>query len=216
MVSVFHEDIVFLQTGPYGERCNKRYILCLQLWCCNWLWSGRFLISSFKWITIDGCHKMHVFWEITGPWWRPSLVHHIFCFIMVRILMLRIMFFIHSWQGNFMQYIVICQNTQLVSLCQIIISSVKWITETGTGTHTHTHKPFVLHYGFILSFHAYASPCQDPCIRSWWSDMFLEITHQWLVNWHNVVNYNLLHWGRGWPMPTWFHILVLCFEDNCD
>ncbi|KAJ6431849.1 hypothetical protein OIU84_019177 [Salix udensis] len=25
---------------------------------------------------------MHVFWEIISPWWRSSLVHHLFCFIM--------------------------------------------------------------------------------------------------------------------------------------
>ncbi|KAJ6768679.1 hypothetical protein OIU74_022357 [Salix koriyanagi] len=24
---------------------------------------------------------MHVFWEVISPWWRPSLVHHLFCLV---------------------------------------------------------------------------------------------------------------------------------------
>lgn len=80
-------DIVLFMTGKdlwgWEYECH---ILCLQLWCCYWLWGWWFLVSSIKWISVDGRDKVHVFWKTLKPWRASCMVHHIFCFFMVRIL----------------------------------------------------------------------------------------------------------------------------------
>ena len=74
-------------TGFFVQRWkNKWNILHLQFWRRNWLWSGCFLVSSFKWITAYGSDKVHVFWKAFNAWWKSSLVHYIFYLILVRIL----------------------------------------------------------------------------------------------------------------------------------
>jgi hypothetical protein len=183
----------FLLTGSYWKRCNKRYILCLQLWCCHRLWSGCFLISSFKWITIDGYHKMHVFWEIISPWWRPSLGHHLFCLFLVRIFLYRITFLIHFLQGNFMQYksdnqpLTINLNCDhdwclFTSIRFFIVASVilpfqlRQTWKHTTQTHTHTNSFHIDLWFSFFFLYAYTSTFWDPYIHS----CKLQINEQWI------------------------------------
>lgn len=80
-------QLSFFTTGPYSSRSsNERKLLCLQLRRCNWIWSWCFLVPSFWWISTYGCDKVHVFWDTFSSWWESSLVYHLFCLIMVRIL----------------------------------------------------------------------------------------------------------------------------------
>lgn len=65
---------------------NKWNILQLQFRCCNWLWSGCFLVSSFRGIIANGSHKVHVLWEALNTWRKSSVVHYIFSIFLVWIL----------------------------------------------------------------------------------------------------------------------------------
>lgn len=89
---MLHWGFFFSKTGPYSRRpSNKFKLLCLQLWCCNRLWSGCFLVPSFWWIFTHGCYQVHVFWDTFSPWWQPSMVYYLFCLIVVSILFFLLM-----------------------------------------------------------------------------------------------------------------------------
>lgn len=65
----------------WKEEC---YVLHLQLGCCDWLWGGGFLVPSVERVPADGRHQVHVLRETFITWRKSSMVHHLFCFIMVR------------------------------------------------------------------------------------------------------------------------------------
>lgn len=121
-------QLSFFTTGPYRSRSsNERKLLCLQLRRCNWIWSWCFLVPSFWWISTHGCDKVHVFWDTFSSWWESSLVYHLFCLIMVRILVDLVTFssvLVHMYMGApFNNIVVLTINIDHSSQAVLIYSA---------------------------------------------------------------------------------------------